>query len=60
MAEQVLAQIGAEVQARWPGVRASPSSIAVGRPRRGGDERREYALASAHRPGVFDAAALRD
>ena len=54
MAEQVLAQIGAEVQARWPGVRGVAIVHRVGR-LDVGETSVVIALASAHRPGVFDA-----
>ena len=54
MAEQVLAQIGAEVQARWPGVRDVAVVHRVGR-LDVGETSVVITLAAAHRAGVFDA-----
>jgi len=54
MAETVLAQIGDEIQARWPGVRGVAIVHRVGR-LAVGEISVVIALAAAHRPGVFDA-----
>ncbi len=56
MAEVVLAQIGDEIRARWPGVRQVTIVHRVGR-LTVGEISVVIALAAAHRPGVF--AALR-
>ncbi len=54
MAEVVLAQIGDEIRARWPGVRQVTIVHRVGR-LTVGEISVVIALAAAHRPGVFDA-----
>jgi molybdopterin synthase catalytic subunit/molybdopterin converting factor small subunit len=54
MAEAVLAQIGAEVQARWPQIEAVSIVHRVGRIEVG-EPSVVIAVAAAHRKGVFDA-----
>ena len=56
MAEAVLAQIGAEVQARWPQIEAVSMLHRVGRVEVG-EPSVVIAVAAAHRQGVFEACA---
>jgi molybdopterin synthase catalytic subunit len=54
MAEQILAQIGAEIQAQWPQVEAVSIVHRIGR-LEVGEPSVVIAVAAAHRQGIFDA-----